>query len=56
MVRGGATVISGVEVAILGTTLRLLATLTPERRDAALTLGNEDCEIRVAIAMPPVSS
>lgn len=54
--RGGARAIDGREVAILGAVLRLLAVVTPVRREASLAIGSGDQEIRIAITMPPPSS
>lgn len=53
--RGGARAIESREVAILGATLRLLATVSPERRDASVAINVGDQEIGIAIAMPPPS-
>src|SRR5262249_55855794 len=54
--RGGARAIKGGEVAILGATLRLLATVTPAHLEASLAIRSDDQEIKIAITMPPASS
>lgn len=54
--RGGARAIESCEIAILGGTLRLLAAVTPEHRQASLAINVGDQEITIAITMPSPAS
>jgi hypothetical protein len=52
--RGGLVPLEGLDLAILGGTLRLLATVTPRHREASLEIEGGGQVVEIAVTMPPV--
>jgi hypothetical protein len=52
MERGGPRAVESRDLVILGGTLRLLAAVTPEQRQASLAVTSGDEELNIAVTMP----